>query len=103
MTDAEIAKGIASKIKDYQEEMWFLGTDILFERDLDLMNEGKGTAFNREEGAIYLAQNESLFEEEGYSYFFIEIIKEARERGYVWIFFDRDIQTNYIKTGVSNA
>lgn len=86
------------KISDYHEKMWFLGTDILPQSDLDLMDIGLKASFVREFGAIYYTHPDFCFEECGYDDYsstFKSVIKEARKRGYVWVFFDCDIQTQY--------
>lgn len=86
-------KNIANK----HEKMWSLGTDILQNSDLKLMEEGKGTAFSREYGAIYSIICCSYFvseiEEYGYSEVFQSLVKEGIRRGYEWLFFDCDIDT----------
>lgn len=91
-----------SNIQDYTEKTWFLGTDILDHknsRDLDLMEEGKVASFTRDEGAIYSTLPDFLadMKKEGYSTYFQELMKEARKRGYAWVFFDRDIETGFKK------
>ena len=87
-------------IKDYTEKTWFLGTDILDQegsQDLDLMNDGVATIFEREEGAIYVVPQDkdrkNFYSSQGYSDYFQSIIDEAQQRGYQWVFFDRDIET----------
>ena len=86
-----------SKLEDYTEKTWFLGTNIVKEQDLTLMEDKIGTSFSREEGAIYhvgvIEQFPSHYKELGYSKQFQEIIKEAHNRGYAWIFYDRDIES----------
>ena len=47
---------LTNQILDYEEKMWFLGTDLLPDHDLNLMEKGKGAAFNRDEGAITARQ-----------------------------------------------
>ena len=84
-----------TKIRDYTEKMLFLGTDILTDKDCELMNKQIATSFHRPEGAIYYIKMEtgfkSIFKKQGYSQKFNDIVCEARSRGYVWLFFDRDI------------
>jgi hypothetical protein len=86
-----------SNLKDYTEKTWFLGNNLLSESDLSLMEQGEGTSFVREEGAIYHVPVINDFPDHykslGYSKYFQEIIKEANKRKYVWIFFDRDIES----------
>jgi hypothetical protein len=84
-----VAYDLVKTFKDYTEEMWFLGTDFLEEKDLELMSSGVDTSFTRDEGAIY-GVNDSF---ESYSDIFRAIMIEAFERGYFWVFFDRDIET----------
>ena len=88
-----------NKLVDYTEKTWFLGTDILDDertKDLELMSQGIATSFYREEGAIYNTQEsfQESYKQEGYSPYFQEVIKEAKSRGYDWVFFDRDIETS---------
>ena len=87
----------ASKLEDYTERTWFLGTNILLEIDLTLMEDKVGTSFERDEGAIYhvgvIEQFPKHYQELGYSKQFQEIVKEAHKRGYAWIFYDRDIES----------
>ncbi len=85
------------KIKNNTEKMWFLGTDVLEEKDWQLMEENKGTSFSRDEGAIYYVDFFTEFKEMGYSSRFLDLIIEAKKRKYIWIFFDRDITTTYKK------
>ena len=86
-------------LKDYTEKTWFLGTNILEENDLNLMEEEIGTSFTREEGAIYYVNVidtpllENYYKDLGYSDYFQDVIKEAKKRDYVWVFFDRDIES----------
>lgn len=84
-----------SRLEDNTERMWFLGTDILHNKDLELMNKQVRTAFHREEGAIYSVGKSWRYEykADGYSDRFIEVMMEAQRRGYVWVFFDRDIES----------
>lgn len=87
-----------NKLGDYTEKTWFLGTDILDDentKDLELMSQGVATSFNREEGAIYNTNEEFQreYKEKGYSPYFQEVIKEAKNRDYEWVLFDRDIET----------
>jgi len=88
------------KIKNYTEPTWFLGTDIVEEQDLKLMEEKMGTTLWMPEGAVYHVPvlkelNCSKYYSEllGYSKTFQAIIEEALKRGYIWVFFDRDIAT----------
>lgn len=93
----------SSKIKDYTEPFWFLGTDVITESDQQLMNDQTNTIFHREEGAIYCVPTDkdhfnlviTEFKISGYSNDFIDIFKEAHRRKYHWIFFDRDIETEF--------
>ena len=90
-----------SNIADNTEKTWFLGTDILPESDLELMEEGNEASFVREEGAIYRV-SEVVIEHDyygiaGYSNTFRNIVKEAHKRGYMWLFFDCDITTEVKK------
>ena len=86
-----------SNILNGSERMWSLGTDILPSSDLKLMNEGKETSFLREYGAIYWINCDSDFvceiKESGYSQVFQSLVKEGVKRGYNWLFFDCDIDT----------
>lgn len=86
-----------SNLKDYTEKTWFLGTDILEEQDLELMNQQMGTSFERPEGAIYhvpaIDAIPDYYKDLGYSPYFQELIKEAHKREYIWIFFDCDIES----------
>jgi hypothetical protein len=87
-----------NNIQDYTEPTWFLGTNLIDDEsndDLYLMEKGICTRFLRVEGAIYSTNDLFLYEykSNGYSSYFIEIIKEAKKRGYNWVFFDRDIDT----------
>lgn len=92
-----------SKITDYVEPMWFLGTDILTNKDRDLMDKKVGTSFEREYGAIYyIGTDKEVYEDSlskyiqhGYTPLFISIVREAIKRKYVWIFFDCDITTEF--------
>lgn len=90
-----------NNLEDYTEPMWFLGTNILDDEsdDLYLMEKGISTSFVRAEGAIY-STNDAFFydyKSNGYSSYFLEIMKEAKKRGYNWVFFDRDIETSIKK------
>jgi len=92
-------------MRDYTEKVWFLGTDTLEEEkddsDLRLMDkhlvahsysEGVGTFFRVPPDDYYenfLVELEAA----GYSPRFISIIKEAHRRGYMWIYFHPDIET----------
>lgn len=84
-------------IADYTEKSWFLGTNLLPETDLELMEEEIGTSFTREEGAIFHVGVLDLFpnyyRDLGYSEVFQEIMEEAKTRSYAWIFYDRDIDS----------
>lgn len=87
-------------IKDNTEKMWFLGTDILEDKDLLFMDKSLFASFSREEGAIYHVENtlrellsDQVIGKKQYSEKFCDIFKEAKKRKYVWVFFDRDIQT----------
>lgn len=92
-------KSKISKLKDYTEKTWFLGTDILESQDLDLMEKQICTSFEREEGAMYYIGHETnlleKFHMAGYSETFLSVVNEAFKRKYVWIFFDRDIESCY--------
>ena len=82
----------AERIADYSEKCWFLGTDVFSDDDLNLINELNGAIYTREEGAVYYV----LFDDgyyRNYSDRFRELIKEAKKRGYVYLWFDRDIKT----------
>jgi len=87
-------------IKDYTEKTWFLGTDILEKRDLELMLEEVETSLCRAEGAMYHVSDEECIRNDyatnGYSLIFCEIVEEAYRRGYFWLFFDCDIETKEI-------
>jgi hypothetical protein len=105
-------------IRDYTERVWFLGTDILFDDeelndDKDLRLMGLGVCVRADEpeynkvvglelpGAFYrMSPDEDVFEENveelktgGYSDRFIDIVKEAHSRRYLWIYFHPDILT----------
>lgn len=86
-----------TELKDYTEKMWFLGTDILEEKDLTLMEDRIGTSFERPEGAIYhvgvLQEFPNHYKNLEYSHRFQEILQEAYRRNYVWVFFDCDIES----------
>lgn len=86
-----------SNLKDYTEPTWFLGTDICEEADLFLLDQGIGTAFAREEGAILhvgvLKEIPNFYELLGFSPYFQDVLREANARGYVWVFLDRDISS----------
>lgn len=89
------------KIKDNTEKMWFLGTDILEDKDLIMMENSLFASFSRDEGAIYHVENtlKALLSDQvigniRYSETFSDLFKEAKKRKYEWIFFDRDIQTD---------
>jgi len=79
--------------------MWFLGTDIVEESDLKLMEEKMGTTLWMPEGAVYyplfLKDDSKYFELLGYSKTFQALIEEALNRGYMWVFFDRDLETEF--------
>ena len=96
-------------MRDYTERVWFLGTKILSDEDgeethdLILMDEGREARFNKTGGpAVFyhvplVDDHYQYFIEKvkgwGYSERFVSIIDEAHRRGYVWIYFDRDIET----------
>ena len=90
----------AERIADYSEKCWFLGTDVFSDDDLNLINELNGAIYTREEGAVYYV----LFDDgyyRNYSDRFRELIKEAKKRGYVYLWFDRDIKTTIKVTSKS--
>ena len=72
----------ASKIKDYTEKTWFLGTDVVENEDLELMEKNKCTTFSCEEGAMYYLGHDSNILEKmhmtGYS--LIEILKPHQNK-----------------------
>lgn len=86
-------------LEDYTEKTWFLGTNILEDKDLGLMEKAEGTSFVRAEGAIYhvgvldVPGCENHYKDLGYSQYFQDVVEEAHKRGYIWIFFDRDIES----------
>lgn len=100
------------KLADYTERTWFLGTDVLVEDcgDLTLMESGRGASFSREEGAIYHVgcQDNDDFQSDlddrevwgAYSNRFKDVLMEARNRGYTWVFFDCDITSTVQGTDV---
>ncbi len=56
------------------------------------MSEKKGVVMQCDECAMYHTRRDDL-RQLGYSEYFCSIIKEAKERGYIWVVFDRDIVT----------
>jgi len=117
--------GIAvKKMRDYTEKVWFLGTDALYctddtsaaEADCRLMDAGVCVRADEPEsnrnpdlddypGAFYRpSPNEDYFleqlrelKEAGYSHRFRSIFLEAHRRGYVWIYFHPDIETEDVE------
>ena len=95
----------ATKIKDNTERIWFLGTDLLedTENDLFILDRGLGVSYHHVghyASIIHVREeiDELVTEFDGYSYSekMIAIICEAHRRGYKWIAFDRDIETEEI-------
>jgi len=90
-----------ANIKDYTEKSWFLGTDILENEngnanDLRLMRNGTRVCEAFETGGRYYLHREDFDRDllnAGYSDYFIELVKEARRRGYIYLHFDCDIET----------
>lgn len=97
-------------IRDNEEKTWFLGTDLLMLEDVDdaeiadlrLMDAGVYAAMTNEYAALYVVRgdykewtNDLL--SAGYSPYFVTVMQEAARRGYKWVHFDRDIQTEHVR------
>lgn len=94
-----------TKIRDYTERTWFIGTDVLSREDvpdednidLNLMENGSEATMHSEWCAMYqcsyIPELIKEYKNVGYSDRFCEIILEGQRRGYSWIIFDRDLQT----------
>jgi hypothetical protein len=93
-------------MRDYTEKVWFLGTDAVEESDWGLMDRNVlARAWHPDQewspGNFYrMSPDDDLFEEQvgefreaGYSRRFVEIVKEGHRRGYLWIYFHPDIET----------
>lgn len=86
-----------SRIKDYTEKTWFLGTDILFVECLQLLENKEVCSLVGQYGSMINVDKcldvEILTDQLTPN--IKAILKEAKKRGYCYIFFDCDIETTF--------
>jgi len=90
-----------SDIADNTERIWFLGTDLLEQDDLHLLEHGVDVSYQHTDlyGAMLLVWQEDAdmhiqeFRDAGYSERLVGIMREAARRGYMWVLFDADIES----------
>jgi len=86
-------------IEDSNERVWFLGTDVLNESDLDILGKSDAASFQHVNGYATIfnvwCDNMSVMAKDGFSKRFLDIIAEANKRGYTWVAFDCDIVTSH--------
>ena len=90
------------KIADYTERTWYVGTDILCDDDIELLDTTElHNIRNVPSIRFYVGfLSEGLdakLAEEGFSPDFVALVREARERGYKFLELDRAIETTLVE------
>lgn len=93
-------------MRDYTERVWFLGTDVVEESDLELLDRNvlarcwhpeqewyPGNFYRLSPDTPYFKEYLKELKTVGYSHQFRAIMLEARKRGYLWVYFHPDIET----------